>query len=118
MDSNIKFRNDLITYESLKKFGYKRYLDKSDLGKDAVWCKKIRDASGVKYIICFSEHDWTKFTNHFYNDTSFEPYVQFNQDDDNSVNVTYLQNDLTIDKIEDFFESIWIKMQFSYNELY
>jgi len=115
MDSNIKFRNDLITYESLQSAGYKRYDDKSNATKIAVWCKKIRDQSGIKYVIVMSEYHWSEFLD---NTISFEPMVQFIDDKDRAINVSFLYQDESIEEIEEFYESMWKTMQFAYNEPY
>ena len=115
---NLKFRNKNITYEFLSSNGYKRYDDKSTSNKTAVWCKKIKDQSGIKYVIIMSEFSWADLTRNLLNDISFEPLVQFVTDDDKTVNVTFLDLDETIQVIEDFYESMWRKMEFAYSEPY
>jgi len=115
---NLKFRNKNITYETLSSNGYKRYDDKSASNKTAVWCKKIKDQSGIKYVIIMGEFSWADLTRNLLNDISFEPLVQFVTDDDKAVNVTFLDLDETIQVIEDFYESMWRKMEFAYSEPY
>lgn len=110
----MKYRNKHLTLEDFEKFGYKRWESKS-LHSKAMMQKKISNERGVKYYINFREYDWNIITNGTVDGLSYEPYVQYDTNTGETVNVEYLCDDSsTIPKIEEFFEQVFQKMNFEY----
>ena len=110
------FRYQHINYNLLKEAGYKRY-DQKIRDSSALWQKKIVDKNGIKYWICFFEYDWSKLLDSSMNVISFEPSVQFEVDEDSCVNVDFLLSDNhTIEHIEQFYDKMFLLMNFPYNE--
>lgn len=113
----------MITEEYILSKGYTKY-NRTPFDKDIVICrfqKCFRDDNGKKYFI-----DAVKIDHHFipedrrdeyWKPYSFEYDLQVSVDDDEKpINLQFFSN-WTLDKVEEFVEDFFVKMNINYYEI-
>lgn len=111
----------MITSKQLVLNGYKRF-PTNDINHPLAVCgyqKRITDDTGTKYFINVYEYNFEDIANYpKSNKISYQFEEQFRLPNDENVKVTYLYNETrSLVDIEEWFESIWLKLNCSYYEL-
>lgn len=120
-----------ISKELLEKAGYKTWKFNQDREPHIVrkWQKRICDETGKKYFINIEETSgWNPHINEGEEFHNFWPSVQFNIEVPNfgyqSINIELVQwfnesgrySRITIEKMEEMIEEIWVNLKGSYYE--
>lgn len=113
------YRNEELYPEAFEARGYRRFDSQVKPHSNGFYQKLFKDKKGMKYSIEFFEYDWAQFNYHPTKDISYEACAQFNCDDDITFNVEYLTRiEDTIESIENFFESVYLKMNCCHSDEY
>jgi len=108
-----------VTIKNLEKAGYKRHshpLHKDDPNYVALYQKCFRGPGGNKsYFIDINVWNMEKLGEEhqkwFIDGLSYSPHAQFNTKDGQTFNIEFLANiDTTLEKVEDFFYSVFKNM--------
>lgn len=111
----------MLTTQDWLDAGYRRW-DGSRLNNaDFLLQKRFDDAQGKKYYLDVWVYEWYKyasFHNHpGANKVGFQPEVQFQRQEDMTLNVTFLMNqDSTIQDVEQQAEKLWVFLGKPYYE--
>ncbi len=98
----------MLTTKDWLDAGYKRYDGNNLNNADFLLQKRFDDTEGKKYYIDVWVYDFSRW-NPSYPKESFQPEVQFQRQEDMTLNITFLMNqDSTIADIEEDVEEMWI----------
>ena len=115
-----KFSNPVLNHDNFRAAGYRCWASKgASLNADCFWQKSFKDELGIKYHIEFYEYDWSKYERHPTKDISYEPQVHLNLPNDEVIKISFLvNNEATIEYVEQLAEKAFINMGCIYYELY
>jgi len=116
----------LISIENLVANEYKQFSDNFKKNTDTYVCsyqKRFDNCKGKKFYITITVYDLSKInmSNKQWIGYNFSAEVQYNRMSDgrNTFNVKYMiNNNTTIQEMEDFFDDIWVKMECNYYDIF
>lgn len=113
----------MITAEGLANAGYRAFRDNGSFlkgeGCTCLWQKRVEDGKGTRYFINVYEWRLDRIIRDYPGPVpSFEPETTFSMSTgDQNVHVTYPVRGAAIGEVEDFFDGMWRKMEFGYEEI-
>lgn len=113
----------MLTAQDFIDAGYRKYSQHSLNHSDYLLQKRVDDPTGTKYFIQIwvYEHSSKDYYpgNPALPNVSFMPEVQFQRGDEVTMNITLILNDeSTVQKIEQEFECLWLFLEKPYYSTY
>lgn len=111
----------MLTTQDWLDTGYRRYDGRNLNNADFLLQKRFDDTEGKKYYIDVQVYEWEKYKSYGRNpalpSVSFQPEVQFQRQEDMTLNVTFLMDEnSTITDVEKEVEAMWVFLGKPYYE--